>query len=99
MTNTGIPRARMRQLLLMLSSDQPGEAPAAAAAITRALAATGRDWHDLATLLTAETPKPKLVMCARDDDSAAWRTIHDYCQQHAHSLGSRERAFLDSLED
>jgi hypothetical protein len=38
---------RLRQLLLMLSSNQPGEVAAAAAAITRTLEKTGASWHDL----------------------------------------------------
>jgi hypothetical protein len=37
--------ARLKKLVLMLSSDQPGEASNAAAQITKALAADGKDWH------------------------------------------------------
>ena len=90
---------RLRKLLLMLSSDKPGEVASAAAAITRALAAAGSDWHDLANSLTTETPKLKLVTRTRDDDDEEWREMHAYCQQRAHLLRPRERAFLDSLED
>lgn len=44
---------RLAKLLPMLSSNQPGEVAAAAAAIGRTLASVGADWHDLAAILTA----------------------------------------------
>lgn len=46
-------RARIGKLVLMLSSDQPGELQAAAAAIGRTLQAEGATWHDLAASITA----------------------------------------------
>lgn len=39
---------KLGKLILMLSSDQPGEVAAAASAIGRELSALGRDWHWLA---------------------------------------------------
>ncbi len=48
---------RLHKLVLLLSSDQPGEVAAAAAAVTRLLAAQGCTWHDLAARLTAP-PRP-----------------------------------------
>jgi hypothetical protein len=49
---------RLEKLLLMLSSDQPGEVVAAAQAIGRSLKADGSDWHDLASRL--RNPEPRL---------------------------------------
>jgi hypothetical protein len=54
---------RLRQLLLLLSSDQPGEVGAAAAAIKRTLRNGGCDFHDLVAGLIASpslapTPRP-----------------------------------------
>lgn len=43
---------RLRQLVLLLSSDQPGEIVAAATAITRTLRGAGADWHILADAIT-----------------------------------------------
>jgi hypothetical protein len=42
---------RLKKLVLMLSSDQPGEVAAAAKAIDRALEVQGRDWNWLAAKL------------------------------------------------
>jgi hypothetical protein len=42
---------RLRKLVLMLSSDQPGEVAAAAKAIDRVLKVEGRDWNWLAAKL------------------------------------------------
>jgi hypothetical protein len=92
---------RLRQLLLMLSSDQPGEVAAAAAAIGRALKAAGTDWHGLANGLLVEAPQPGARRRRNDGDSqdAAddWREMHEYCAQHSDLLRSREEEFIESL--
>lgn len=49
---------RLSKLVLLLSSDQPGEVAAAAAAIGRLLAARGENWHDLAGQLSHQGPAP-----------------------------------------
>src|ERR1700719_2990822 len=55
-------RDRLKKLVPMLASVQPGEVVAAVAAIGRTLEHHGNDFHDLAALLTKEpkapTPKP-----------------------------------------
>ena len=43
---------KLRRLIPLLSSDQPGEVVAAAAAIGRTLKTAGATWHDLAAALT-----------------------------------------------
>lgn len=48
---------KLQKLLPLLSSDQPGEVVATAAAIGRALAGAGATWHDLAAALTAPPPR------------------------------------------
>jgi hypothetical protein len=45
------------KLLPLLASDQPGEVVATAAAITRALAKAGTDWHGLAALVAGEAKR------------------------------------------
>jgi hypothetical protein len=50
---------RLRKLVLMLSSDQPGEVAAAAKAIDRTLKVQGRDWNWLAAKL-ADDEAPEL---------------------------------------
>src|SRR5260370_34439910 len=50
---------RLRKLVLMLSSDQPGEVAAAARAIGKTLKAEGRDWNWLAAKL-ADDEAPEL---------------------------------------
>jgi len=53
MAEIGQISGKLQRLLLLLSSDQPGEVTAAAAAITRTLQSAGHDWHDLVNGLTA----------------------------------------------
>jgi hypothetical protein len=53
MTEVDATSRRIGQLIRMLSSDQPGEAGAAALALNRTLASAGLDIHELARL--AET--------------------------------------------
>ena len=91
---------RLRQLLLMLSSDQPGEVAAAAAAIGRALKAAGTDWHALANGLLAEAPQPgghRRNDDDRQDASDGWREMHEYCAQRTELLRPREQEFIESL--
>ena len=92
---------RLRQLLLMLSSDQPGEVAAAAAAIGRALKAAGTDWHGLANGLVTEAPQPRARRRRDSDDDAAdnWREMHEYCAEHTELLRSREQEFIESLSE
>jgi hypothetical protein len=90
---------RLRQLLLLLSSDQPGEVAAAAAAIGRALKAAGGDWHDLANGLLAEPPdqRGRGFDDVRDEPEENWREIHEFCADRCELLRSREAEFIESL--
>jgi hypothetical protein len=59
MQNTANPTSRrIGQLLRMLSSDQPGEAGAAAAALNRTLVAVGLDIHKLADVVETGLQMP-----------------------------------------
>jgi hypothetical protein len=89
-----IDAARLKKLLLMLSSDQPGEVAAAAQAIDRALKADGSDWHDLANKLTNSNPKPR-----NEHPPGDWHAMREFCLDHDHQLRSREREFVSSLGD
>jgi hypothetical protein len=92
---------RLRQLLLMLSSNHPGEVAAAAAAIGRTLKAAGTDWHALASGLLTEAPQPRSQRWRRDNDTddAAdrWREMHEFCAERIELLRSREQEFIESL--
>ena len=89
--------ARLRQLLLMLSSDQPGEVANAAAAITRVLKSEGKDWHALVDGLLADTPQARRSSHAGDDDAPEWRAMHAFCCRHSDRLRARELEFIESL--
>jgi hypothetical protein len=59
MHNTANPtNKRIGQLIRMLSSDHPGEAGAAAAALNRTLASAGLDIHALATVVETQLQLP-----------------------------------------
>lgn len=60
------PAGRLRKLLLMLSSDQPGEVVAAAALIGHALHSAGGTWHDLAERLTSGGGRHEPAHCRTD---------------------------------
>jgi hypothetical protein len=82
---------RLRKLVLMLSSDQPGEIVGAARAIDRTLRSAGCNWHDLADLVDG-------VPASGDDQSRNWRSMRDFCAQRSHLLRSREQAFIDHID-
>lgn len=93
---------KLEKLVLMLSSDQPGEVAAAAAAIGRALETCGADWYDLAR----ELSKPAAAASHgfygwRGDASQSegdWRALHEYCRQRLDALSDRERDFTATLD-
>jgi hypothetical protein len=58
MTSRSDDSDRLHKLVLLLSSDQPGEVAAAAAAIGRLLTSHGQGWHDLAARLCARSAPP-----------------------------------------
>jgi hypothetical protein len=96
---------RLKKLLLMLSSDRDGEVLNAAHLISSTLRASGRDWHDLAGVLT-ESPKTKTHHQTsrpppRDQDYAGgdWHALREFCRQHDYLLRSREREFISNLGD
>jgi hypothetical protein len=84
----------LRQLLLLLSSDQPGEV-VAAAAIKRTLRNGGCDFHDLVAGLTAS---PSLAPNSQTDcNDGDWREMRDFCLQHRSRLSARELEFVTDL--
>jgi hypothetical protein len=94
--------ARLKKLLLMLSSDGDGEVVNAARLIESTLRDAGHDWHDLAGALTEPTaaPQPKWSRPPPRDDSAPldWRQRRDFCEQHEHLLRGREADFILDLD-
>jgi hypothetical protein len=93
--------SRLKPLLLMLSSDQPGEVAAAARAIGRTLKSAGVDWHDLAGLLTAKAPAraPSKAQPPPWDDDLDWHEMRKFCLEHSELLRSRELEFIENLAD
>ena len=84
---------RLRQMLLMLSSDKPGEVIAAASAIGRLLHAQGKDWHDLVNgLLPVKTER---VVVKEEED---WHVMRDFCIERMGFLRSREQEFMQTLK-
>jgi hypothetical protein len=82
---------RLKKLLLMLSSDHPGEIASAARAIGRTLKEAGTDWHGLVGRLSDP---------ASNNDPGAAADLHEmrsFCLQRADLLRPREHEFLNSL--
>ena len=80
--------SRLKQLVLMLSSDKDGEIVAAAHAIARHLQADGKDWYWLADLLDSKvTVEPFL-----------WHDAVDrLLEKYPHHLSAWETSFLNSM--
>jgi hypothetical protein len=87
-------KPRLRQLLLLLSSDQPGEVIAAAAAIKRTLRSGGCDFHDLVAGLTAS---PSLAPNSQASSDGDWRAMRDVCMKHQNRLSAREMEIVTDL--
>jgi hypothetical protein len=82
---------KLQKLLLMLSSEQPGEVVSAACAIGRTLQSIGADWHDLVAGL--------LVGPVSNSDGADWSAMREYCLRHQDRLRPREVEFLNNIGD
>jgi len=72
-------RTRVGQLVLLLSSDQVGEAGAAAPALHRAINATRRDIHSLAKIVMAAVAEPPVEKA----DDLEWLDV-DALTLHRH---------------
>jgi hypothetical protein len=85
---------RIKPFLLLLASDQAGEVAAAAAALVRALKATGHDLHDLFQIIqSATTPAPSKPEPAWRDMA---RAILAHDKEHE-SLNDKERGFVKQI--
>lgn len=90
---------KLGKLIRLLSSDQPGEAAAAAAALNRALLADGLDIHALAQVVERSSlvPSEKPQDDPPSDMSDAWKETRGFCARHRDLLSERDRAFIESL--
>ena len=91
--------AKLEKLVLMLSSDQPGEVVAAAAAIKRTLRTADADFHDLARgLIGTATSSSSSTSSSPTREDRDWRPLHAYCKCHLDELSSREQDFMSTLD-
>jgi hypothetical protein len=96
-----VDQEKLAKLLLMLSSDQPGEVVSAARAIGRTLQGAGSNGHDFAARLLPT----RLGARERPDDDSnpfgpgpnRWRGMHKFCRERDAQLRPRERDFIKSL--
>ena len=91
---------KLEKLVLMLSSDQPGEVVAAAAAIKHTLRTADADFHDLARGLTgtATSSSSSSSTSSSSREDRDWRPLHAYCKCHLDELSSREQDFMSTLD-
>jgi hypothetical protein len=82
-------------MILMLSSDQPGEVVAAAAAITRTLNQIGADWHTLADAIA-----PQIVPLGTiNGPTGDWANNLKFCAKNFGRLNAREQSFVAGLSE
>jgi hypothetical protein len=91
-------------LRLSLSTDKPGEAVAALAALRRALEAAQLDLHDLAAAvetglkdLPPAPPPPRPRQEPPQDPSRDWRAEVRFCDRHRDQLEGHECGLIDTL--
>ena len=90
-------------LRLSLSTDKPGEAVAALAALRRALGSAGLDLYQLAgavekglqTPPAAPPPRPRQE--PPQEPSRDWRAEVKYCHRHRDRLAEHECGLIDTL--
>jgi hypothetical protein len=97
MTRLSRVAPRLKQLLLMLSSNHDGEVVSAARAIERTLKSADTDWHELAAGLLAPARASKAPHQGDDDKGGDWHGMREFCLRHADRLRPREREFLADL--
>jgi hypothetical protein len=77
---------RVGQLVRLLSSDQVGEAGAAALALNRAINAAGRDIHWLAEIVAAALAEPP---AEKADDALEWLCVDSLTLRRHEKLGRK----------
>jgi hypothetical protein len=91
-------------LLVVLSSDQPGEVAAAIAALRKQLDKAGRDIHWLADQLSKIVDAPAVTKhvpghVRRTAQSGLWWLQLEFCIGNLEKLREREAEFIESLMD
>jgi hypothetical protein len=89
----------LRPLVLLLSSDKPGEAAAAAGQIGRRLKRAGLDWHDLADALAAG-PVNNVAELRRPPAGAAtcWVDVVDCLASAVEDFTPKDREFVALMQ-
>lgn len=93
-------RKKLTLLLPLLASDKDGEVTAAARQIGKALAADGKDFHDLVKALGRE---PTVVYRTvfrepEPEPQSDWQAMAAYCAKHRFDLAPREADFVVDME-
>jgi hypothetical protein len=83
---------RLGKLIRLLSSNQPGEVAAAAAAIVRHLQVAGKDIHEFADAAERGLQTPD-----NDKQQQPWRELRAWCADRSEFLSERELEFVQSL--
>ena len=90
----------LRPLVLLLSSDKPGEITAAAAQITRRLNRARLDWHHLTDALAAG-PVPNINEVRRPpagSETSWFEALDSFASAAADDFSDRDREFIASMQ-
>lgn len=87
--------AELRPLVLLLSSNQPGEVFAASQRIGRKLGEAGLDWYALADVLDTPATRPK--RCQHSVCPDGWCELVAHIAARAAELSERDRVFAESM--
>jgi hypothetical protein len=91
--------SKLKQCILLLSSQHDGEVVAAARAINRLLGTANRDWHWLADRVTAGAEPAKRDWTDRDVFADHHAAAEWLLELHRNRLRVKEIDFLDTMRD
>lgn len=99
MTLSAPARKRLALLIPMLGSDKDGEVVASVRQIAKALAADGKDFHDLVKVVSGEpTVIYKTAFRAPPEPPKSdWVEMADFCARFERSLSEREAEFVRDM--
>jgi hypothetical protein len=101
--SSDVDTTKISKLLRLLSSDKDGEVLATVGALKRALAATGKDLHDLATAAEVglkPSPPPALQRRSLGPPAPSlddWQSMSWWLHYHRHQLRKEQRELVADM--
>ena len=92
-----IDTTKISKLLRLLGSDKEGEVLATVGALKRALAAVGKDFHDLATAADSGFKPPAPALGPPSPNLDDWQSMAWWLHWHRHQLRVEQRELVADM--